>query len=66
MKKIISVFLCMLLMLSSLVLCVSADESYAYDEEYYSRFKGQNITLYVYNWGEYIADGSDGMMDVIA
>ena len=66
MKKIISVFLCMLLMLSSLVLCVSADESYAYDEEYYSRFKGQNVTLYVYNWGEYIADGSDGMMDVIA
>ena len=66
MKKIISVFLCVLLILSSLVFCVSADEAYAYDEEYYSKFKGQNITLYVYNWGEYIADGSDETMDVIA
>ena len=66
MKKIVSVFLCMLLMLSSLVFCVSADgEDYEYDAEYYSKFKGQNITLYVYNWGEYIADGSDETMDVI-
>ena len=66
MKKIVSVFLCVLLLLSSLVFCVSADETYAYDEEYYSKFKGKNITLYIYNWGEYIADGSDDTMDVIA
>ena len=66
MKKIIAVFLCVLLILTSAVFCVSADETYAYDEEYYSKFKGQNITLYVYNWGEYIADGSDETMDVIA
>ena len=26
----------------------------------------RNITLNVYNWGQYIADGSDGSMDVIA
>jgi len=66
MKKIITVFLCVLLILSSLAVGVSADEDYAYDEEYYSKFKGQNITLYVYNWGEYIADGSDDTMDVVA
>ena len=66
MKKILSVFLCVLLILTSAVFCVSADEAYAYDEEYYSKFKGKNITLYVYNWGEYIADGSDDTMDVIA
>ena len=65
MKKIVSVFLCVLVIFSTLVFCVSADETYAYDEEYYSKFKGQNITIYVYNWGEYIADGSDGTMDVI-
>ncbi|MBQ7308891.1 MAG: spermidine/putrescine ABC transporter substrate-binding protein [Clostridia bacterium] len=65
MKKILSVFLCVLFVLSSLVFTVSADEPYAYDEEYYSKFKGKNLTLYVYNWGEYISDGSDGMMDVI-
>jgi len=65
MKKTVSVFLCVLLLLSSLVFCVSADEAYAYDEEYYSKFKDDNLTLYVYNWGEYISDGSDDMMDVI-
>ena len=65
MKKLLSVFLCVLFILSALVLTVSADD-YAYDEEYYSKFKGQDITLYVYNWGEYISDGSDDMMDVIA
>ena len=65
MKKIISVFLCVLLILSSCVIAVSADDAYAYDEEYYSKFKGDNLTLYVYNWGEYISDGSDGAMDTI-
>lgn len=65
MKKIISVFLCVLLILSSLVFGVSADDAYAYDEEYYSKFKNDNLTLYVYNWGEYISDGSDDSMDVV-
>ena len=34
------------------------------DEEYYEQLKGQNISINVYNWGEYISDGSDGMLDV--
>ncbi len=29
------------------------------DKEYYSRFKGQDVSINVYNWGEYIPDGSD-------
>ena len=34
------------------------------DKDYYSRFKGQNVSINVYNWGEYIADGSsEGMLD---
>lgn len=32
--------------------------------EYYEKFKGQNISINVYNWGEYISDGSDDSMDV--
>lgn len=32
----------------------------------YGKFKGKDVTISVYNWGEYIADGSDGCMDVIA
>jgi len=31
---------------------------------YYERFMGRNISINVYNWGEYISDGSDGVMDV--
>lgn len=29
------------------------------DENYYKRFMGQNVSINVYNWGEYIPDGSD-------
>ena len=25
---------------------------------------GDAVTLYVYNWGEYISDGSEGSLDV--
>ena len=31
----------------------------------YTRFRDQDITLNVYNWGEYISDGEDGSMDVV-
>ena len=31
----------------------------------YTRFQDQNVTLNVYNWGEYISNGTDGSMDVI-
>ncbi len=36
------------------------------DEAYYERFKGKGISINVYNWGEYISDGSDGLLDVNA
>lgn len=29
------------------------------DDEYYSHFRDKGITINVYNWGEYISDGSD-------
>ena len=35
------------------------------DEAYYAAFRDKGITLNVYNWGEYISDGSDGSIDVI-
>lgn len=35
------------------------------DKDYYSRFKGQDISINVYNWGEYIPDGSEeGILNV--
>ncbi len=35
------------------------------DESYYAAFRDKDITLNVYNWGEYISDGTDGSLDVI-
>ena len=52
MKKTVSI----LALLSLLLLCLPLT-SCGGDEE---------ITLYVYNWGEYISDGSDGTLDVNA
>lgn len=37
---------------------------YRCGEDYYGRFRGQNITLNVYNWGEYISNGEDGSINV--
>ena len=32
--------------------------------EYYSRFADRNIAINVYNWGEYISDGSDDSLNI--
>lgn len=32
--------------------------------EFYQKFKDKGISINVYNWGEYISDGSDGLIDV--
>lgn len=32
--------------------------------DFYQKFKGKGISINVYNWGEYISDGSDGLLDV--
>lgn len=35
------------------------------DPDYYTRFKGKDISINVYNWGEYISTGADeGTLDV--
>ena len=50
----------------ALPLFAFAEEAdYSYDMEYYSKFKGQGVTINVYNWGEYISDGSDESLDVV-
>ena len=62
MKKLVSLFVV------TVFFCVFCMQSFALevDPGYdYDRFRGQDITLNVYNWGEYISDGEDGSMDVI-
>lgn len=55
MKKLLS-----LLMIAVLCLCLCCG---CQDQQTHSTGK---ITLNIYNWGQYIADGSDGSLDVIA
>ncbi len=52
MKKFIALVLCMVLTLGCFAGVASA--------------KGDKVTLYVYNWGQYIAEGDDDSVDVIA
>lgn len=46
---------------------VHPDEEFVVENpEYYQRFKDDNITLNVYNWGEYIPTGEDDTFDLNA
>ncbi len=62
MKKLTTAALALLLCTQLLGLPAQALE--VADEEYYQQLQGQRITLNVYNWGEYISDGSDDSLDV--
>ena len=55
MKKILSLLLCTVLVLGAFSGC-KAEQTQS----------GDQITLNVYNWGQYISDGSDDCLDVIA
>ena len=74
MKKVISLLLTLVLAAGSLALPtfaaedkiqVTEDISVSVDYDW-TRFKGQNVSLNVYNWGLYISDGSDESADVIS
>ena len=46
---------------------IEVTEDVSVSDDYdWTRFKGQNMTLNVYNWGEYISNGSDDSVDVVA
>lgn len=62
MKKYIIALLCGALMISTLSSCgekTNKPTITVQDTAYYQKFMGQDISINVYNWGEYIADGSD-------
>lgn len=61
MKKGIACLLAGLLALTSVPAAAVEVQDADYD---YEALKGQNISINVYNWGEYISDGSDGGVNV--
>ncbi len=69
MKKIISLLFAIILTISVFTpLSALAKDKYFSDEqiEYYKNLGLQGTTVNVYNWGDYISDGSDGSMDVVS
>lgn len=54
------------MLLTVFLLCTAAFADVTVDDEnYYAAFRDKGITLNVYNWGEYISDGTDGSLDII-
>lgn len=68
MKRFIAALISAVLMLSALPISVYAEDEYFSNEqiEYYKNLGLQGTTVNVYNWGEYISDGSEGSMDAVA
>lgn len=64
MKRILSVLLAALMLSSLSVTAFAEGREPNYDEAYYSQLKCKDVSINVYNWGEYIANGDDGCMDI--
>ena len=46
---------------------IEVTEDVSVSDDYdWTRFKGQNVAINVYDWGEYISNGSDDSVDVVA
>lgn len=68
-KRFIAFLLCFCVAVSfTSVLALADDDGYFTDEQkqYYASLGLQGTTVNVYNWGEYISDGSDESMDVVS
>ncbi|MCI9406332.1 MAG: spermidine/putrescine ABC transporter substrate-binding protein [Oscillospiraceae bacterium] len=66
MKRLICLALAVLLLILFAVPAFADESVEVTDESYYTKFQGQNLSISVYNWGEYISDGSDDTVDVNA
>lgn len=65
-KKFFAVFFA-LLVLCTAVVPVFADEADGWDfSEEYPTAEPTGVTINVYNWGEYISNGTEGSLDVNA
>ncbi|MEG0919515.1 MAG: extracellular solute-binding protein [Anaerovoracaceae bacterium] len=51
--------------MSSFFLTMDKANGASFDKDYYSRFAGQGKSISVYNWGEYLSDGSDGGYNIV-
>lgn len=68
MRKFLSFLLSVIFILSAFPVSALADDEVFTDEqiEYYKNLGLQGTTVNIYNWGEYVSDGSEGSMDAVA
>lgn len=68
MKKLLPFIISLCIAAASFPVCAFADDGYFTQEQldYYSSLSLQGTSVNVYNWGEYISNGSEGSMDVVA
>ena len=68
MKKYIALILCILITAALLTSCGGIEGGFSVNVDnlsYYEKFKDQDISINVYNWGEYISDTNEpGLFDV--
>ena len=67
MKKLITFFLSLVIaVLPVSIISFAEDDLFTQEQiNYYASLGLQGTTVNVYNWGEYISDGSEGSMDVV-
>lgn len=60
MKRKIALVLSAVIAAGTLTACGGEKVSVTVEnEDYYKKFEGENVSINVYNWGEYISDGTD-------
>ena len=62
--RYIAIYIILFFVVSTSSVSVHASGNFKYDTDYYSRLKGKDVELNVYNWGEYLSNGSNGSMDI--
>ncbi|MEY8281345.1 spermidine/putrescine ABC transporter substrate-binding protein [Oscillospiraceae bacterium 52-8] len=65
-KRVFSLLLCLALLLCAACPALAEEDGYEFDTTGvdYQKFRGQNVSINVYNWGLYIAEGEDDSMNV--
>lgn len=68
MKKLLLFFISFILIIGSIPFNAFAEDKYFSQEQidYYKNLGLDGTVVNVYNWGEYISDGSEGSMDVVS
>ncbi len=65
-KKTTAFLVSFVMAITSFTITAFADERFSNEQiEYYKNLGLQGTTINVYNWGEYISDGSDGLIDAV-